>query len=222
VKRLHRQGKLKLPGVLATLHEPRALEAWLTPLYRTNWEVYCQPPPEGITDPEAVLKYVARYVVGGAISDRRLISHGDGQVTFWARQGKGKKRRPQPLSLPGVEFVRRFLLHVLPSGFHRVRYYGLLSNSSPGAPGAHCRKLLSGREAAPLDLDCEPSDQNLPAAEPACPSCGRGVLILCESQPPPSWRQLLARSPYAAPLRATVQCTYLKKSPSKLSHQDSS
>ncbi len=69
-----------------------------------------------------MLKYLARHFVGGAISDRRYISHIDAVVTFWARQGQGNKRRPSPLALSRVVFVGRFLLHVLPRGFHRVRY----------------------------------------------------------------------------------------------------
>ena len=198
LKRLHRQGELKLPGELAELTDGQALEKWLTPLYQTNWEVYCQPPPKGCTDPDAMLKYLARYVVGGAISDRRLISHTDGVVTFWARQGKGKKRHTKPLPMPGVEFLGRFLLHVLPSGFHRVRYYGLLSNSNRPQL-THCRQLLSQQHAACSDAaGDEPADTRSDTDQgPVCPTCGQGVLQVRQYEHPPSWRVLLARSPYA-------------------------
>ena len=197
LKRLHRRRELKLPGELAKLQDRRAWEKWLIPLYRTKWEVYCQPPPKDITDPDTVLKYLARYVVGGVISDRRLISHADGKVTFWARQGRGKQRRSQPLPLDGVEFVRRFLLHVLPRGFHRVRYYGLLANANRDQL-RHCRQLLTRQDndASAAQADESPS---IPPSEqpPVCPSCRTGSLVLLQSDPRPSWREILSASVYA-------------------------
>ncbi len=216
LKRLHQQGKLALAGDLVALSDRRALQQWLAPLYQTKWEVYCQEPPEDCDDPDAMLKYLARYVVGGVISDQRLISHANGQVTFWARQGKGKKRYPKPLPLPGVEFVRRFLMHVLPRGFHRVRYYGLLSNSNREEL-ALCRRLVTEHDTARTP-QCEPPDPKSSDQPPSCPSCGEGVLLLWDREDPPSWRELLARSPYIKgkcspqPRPRTARADYLDSS----------
>jgi hypothetical protein len=108
LKRLHRDGKLKLDGQWSGLQEPASFAAWLKPFTDCAWVVYIEPPPTENARPEHVLKYLARYLTGGPISDQRLIDHQGGKVTFWARsKDKSKRNPPEPYTLPGVEFTRR-------------------------------------------------------------------------------------------------------------------
>lgn len=203
LKRLWREGKLKLDGKLSHLADKRQFELWLSTLYTKKWLVYAQGPPSGVAGADRVLKYLARYVSGVAISDRRLVSHAGGRVTFrWKNYARGG--RSETTSLPGGEFVRRYMLHVLPRGFVRIRYYGLLSNRQRSQELARCRALLAAapsaapdKAATPLVLET-PQGKSCPVLDPTlCPSCGRGRLRLLESWPRPSWRQLLARQQVA-------------------------
>ena len=203
LKRLWRAGKLKLDGKLAPLRAERTFESWLATLYAKKWVAFAQGPPEGISGPDAVLKYLARYVSGVAISDRRLVSHENGRVTFrcknYARGGRSETTPP----IAGVEFVRRYLLHVLPRGFVRIRSYGLLSNRNRKTDLVRCRALLAASSA-------RTSSAALPVAAPAppavvasspsvvtdaspCASCGRGRLVLRQSWPRPTVWDLVAR-----------------------------
>jgi hypothetical protein len=186
LKRLHREGKLKLDACR------KAFAAWLSPLYAKDWVVYCQPPLSSAQGPEAVLKYLARYVSGAAICDARLLSYEEGRVTFRAKNYRQGRRR-QTLTLPGLEFTRRFLLHVLPRGLVRVRYCGLLANTQRGVLLPRCRQLLGPpavdqAEALP-DSPLPASSPDVPA--PLCPACQRGRLRLIETSPRPSWRDVL-------------------------------
>jgi hypothetical protein len=122
--RLHRRGELKLEGEWSHLQEPAAFAAWLDSFRDGAWVVYVEPPPENAR-PEHVLKYLARYLTGGPISDRRLLAHEDGQVTFWARSPDKARGNPsEPYTLSGVEFTRRWALHILPQGFVKSRCFG--------------------------------------------------------------------------------------------------
>jgi hypothetical protein len=121
LKQLWRNGKLKLEGKLAAIAQRRQFEQWLSVLYQKNWVAYAQGPPSGIEGPEAVVKYLARYVSGVAISDKRLVSHAAGRLVFrWKNYRAGG--REQTTSVTGVEFVRRYMQHVLPRGLVRIRY----------------------------------------------------------------------------------------------------
>jgi len=189
-----RKSRLKLGGKLAPLAEPEAWEQFLRPLAEQDWVVHLQSAPAVCEGPQAVLKYLARYVRGAAISDRRLLSHEDGVVTFRAKDYRqGRKRKKVKLS--GVGFVRRWMLHILPPGFVRVRYYGLLANADRTARLARCRELLaaSGTAASPpTSAPVEPAtERTLP-----CPRCQVGRLRLICRDDPPSWREILDRSPY--------------------------
>ena len=204
LKRLMRAGKLKLDGKLSPLRARRTFESWLTTLYAKKWVAFAQGPPQGINGPDAVLKYLARYVSGVAISDRRLVSHVDGRVTFrwknYARDGAS-----DTTALDGVEFVRRYLLHVLPRGFVRIRSYGLLSNRHRTRQLARCRTLLgaspsasspsaSSQHAGATDASRTAAQRSAGVSDPTlCPSCGHGRLRLVESWRQPSVRQLLSR-----------------------------
>jgi hypothetical protein len=191
LKRLWRKGKLKLEGKLSPLAEKRRFELWLSTMYKKKWVAYAQGPPSGVKGAEAVLKYLARYVSGVAISDKRLVSQraGDGRVVFrWKNYRRGGSQ--QTTSLPGVEFVQRYMQHVLPRGLVRIRYYGLLSNQHRRKELARCRALIGvPSEPAPSDPLTPKNSELLDAKGPAkpdaaaCPSCGRGWLVLFETWP---------------------------------------
>ena len=118
------QGKLRFHGKLEPLGEERNFIALLNQTARTEWVVYAKPPFGG---PQQVLKYLARYTHRVAISNQRLISLQQGQVTFrWKDYARGNQ--PRTMTLEATEFIRRFLLHVLPRGFVKIRHFGFLSN----------------------------------------------------------------------------------------------
>jgi hypothetical protein len=186
LKQLWREGKLKLDGKLAPLAEKRRFEEWLSGLYHKNWVTFAQGPPSGIKGPEAVLKYLTRYVSGVAISDKRLVSHAAGRVVFrWKNYRAGG--REQTTSVTGVEFVRRYMQHVLPRGLVRIRYYGLLSNRHRVEQLARCRTLLGeSSEAAAAkttsqDIDWADPQAAANAESSLCPICKRGRLVLTET-----------------------------------------
>jgi hypothetical protein len=203
LKRLHREGKLRLDDKLAPLADPQGFQRWLTPLYQKDWVVYAQPPVSSRQGPEAVLKYLARYVAGTAISDQRLISQADGKVTFRAKNYR-QGRQLQTLTLSGLEFLRRFVLHVLPRGLVRIRYYGLLANTQRNTVLPHCRKLLGAApvlakvESPPGATDAAEAAASADATPRPCPACGRGHLQPLEHWPRPSWRELIIQ-PAATP-----------------------
>jgi len=107
-RRLVRAGKLRLEEEWARLLDCGQLEAWLTEVTQPDWNVFIEGPPRGKSDPEQVLKYLARYMAGGPIADRRIIHDENGRVAFWARsRNKAAGNRPRPFELSGKEFVRR-------------------------------------------------------------------------------------------------------------------
>jgi hypothetical protein len=203
LKRLHRQGKMQLAEQLAPLAHQHHFDDWLRPLYHKDWVVYVQPPMSPQQGPDRVLKYLARYVAGAAISDSRLIAHRDGQVTFGVKNYRQAGKR-QTLTLSGGEFLRRFLLHVLPRGFVRVRYYGLLANQQRSQLLARCRELLGAHNPTPSQRETATSTDFSITIEkaPLCPSCGLRELLLIDSVAwlPQQERPLNARSPATAPL----------------------
>jgi hypothetical protein len=176
----YQRGKLHLTGKLAPLKDPRAWLQWLGEFQSQEWVVYAKPPFGG---PEQVLKYLARYTHRVAISNRRIDSVEDGKVTFrWKDYAHAHRQRM--MTLTAVEFLRRFLLHILPSGFMRIRYYGYLANRSRADQLALARRLL---QAAPL---AEPSTKQAnQATDPwRCPECKVGRLIRIETTATPSER----------------------------------
>ena len=132
LKAAHGRGQLVCKGQLQSLKSHAAFNVWLSPLYAKEWVVYAQPPWNG---PEHVLKYLARYTHRVAIANSRLQSIDNGQVTFTYKDYRhGHQHRT--LTLSATEFIRQFLMHVLPSGFMRIRYYGFLANAGTRAAGA--------------------------------------------------------------------------------------
>ncbi len=194
LRRLYCKEKLTLVGDWSYLRDAEAFETWLEPLERQEWVTYIQAPPTKDTTPDQVLKYLARYMTGGPISDRRLVSHAAGEVTFTARIGttQGGSEETEAVSLPGAEFVRRWALHILPKGYTKSRRYGGYSNH-------HCRRYLAAcRELLPLEESPAASDdansESYP--EPAdrqhrCPQCDV-TLIRIAGDVSPSWRDVMS------------------------------
>ena len=172
----HAAGRLAFFGDLAGLKDARAFAAVLAPLRRKDWFVYAKPPFAG---PKAVLAYLSRYTHRVAISNRRLIAATDDGVTFRIKDYRRNGReRYRTMTLPVCEFIRRFLLHVLPKGFHRIRHYGLLAGARRNASVARARELLAAPEPAPVqDTACE-TDAAPSSHRPPCPCCGGRMIIV--------------------------------------------
>jgi hypothetical protein len=169
------QGKLQVSGQLAAFTDPARFQAWLRILQKSDWVVYAKPPFGG---PEHVLKYLARYTHRVAISNGRLLSCEQGRVSFRWRDSKDNNRM-KTMTLDAVEFIRRFLLHILPSGFVKIRHFGFLANRNRSVRLDLCRKLLNApaSAAAPAGLL---TDQQQRAVERRCPACQTGVLRIVE------------------------------------------
>ena len=171
--RVHQAGELRFYGEHAALADAQAFKAWLAPLYQCEWVVYAKRPFAG---PQAVLAYLSRYTHRVAISNSRLIALDERGVTFRWKDYRAKgKTRYKPMTLSPEEFMRRFLLHVLPGGFHRIRHYGLLANCSRSANLALARQLLQVPSPA-----VQPCASELDAARPTfvCPHCGHAMVIV--------------------------------------------
>jgi hypothetical protein len=174
----HEAGKLKFFGDHAALVDARAFKAWLAPLRQCEWVVYAKRPFAG---PQAVLAYLSRYTHRVAISNSRLIALDEHGVTFrWkdyrVKDGAKGKTRHKPMTLEPGEFMRRFLLHVLPGGFHRIRHYGLLANGSRKASLALARELLGKPAIAAVPADG--GDHPVQPPTFVCWHCGHPMLIL--------------------------------------------
>ena len=169
LKRSYRRGELCFAGKLAGLSSPRAFYALLRSLRRREWVVYSKPPFGG---PEHVLKYLARYTHRVAISNGRLISLENGQVRFRWRDSR-HNNRSSTMRLDAVEFIRRFLLHVLPAGFVKIRHFGLLANRKR----RHALELSRAHlHATVAELTTLLSEQQRSALNRSCPQCQRGTL----------------------------------------------
>jgi hypothetical protein len=167
LKRLQDRGELECQGTIAALSDEHRFRIWLKTLYRQEWVVYAKAPFGG---PARVLKYLGRYTHRVAISNQRLISMADGRVSFlWKDYARGNKRRVMTLS--AVEFLRRFLMHVLPKGFVRIRHYGLLANRCREQKLDLCRRLLGAQKPVALADQESRAPVNL-----ACPQCGHSPL----------------------------------------------
>jgi hypothetical protein len=171
----HQAGRLQFFNQYAHLTEPKAFARYLAPLRRRKWYVYSKRPFGG---PEAVLAYLSRYTHRVAISNRRLIAFDQNGVTFSYKDYRGDGRaRSKVMTLATNEFIRRFLSHVLPKGFHRIRYYGLLAKSSCAENLARARQLLDVPIPQALPDDSGSSNEPSTTAHP-CPCCGGRMIII--------------------------------------------
>jgi len=172
LRTLHAEHKLDFHGTLTVLRNPKAFAVWLRPLFRSAWVVYSKRPFGGA---QHALRYLGQYTHRVAISNHRLVTLADGMVTFrWRDSAHHNKKRL--MTLPVNEFLRRFLLHVLPPGFVRIRYFGLMAHRRRGAALPLCLQLLaqSGRFKA------EPAGKGACAPRPlwTCPHCGGPMVLI--------------------------------------------
>jgi hypothetical protein len=190
LKTAFREGKLEFHGHLAHLAEPRSFAAWLRLLFRHDWVVYSKRPFAG---PEHALRYLGAYTHRVGISNSRLVALSDGKVTFrWRDSAHGNKKRLMTLAVD--EFLRRFLLHLLPRRFVRIRNFGFLANRQRAALLPLCFRLLN----RPSDSATQSPQAPPPQILPKCPLCG-GTMHVIERL---TTVQLLARSPPHADRRA--------------------
>lgn len=192
LKRLHARDELKLDGDWSHLQDAGALKDYLEPLERVDWVTFIEPPPEN-SRPEHVVKYLARYMTGGPISDRRLISHDEDTVTFYARSGTkmpGGQLSPSSLyELTGIEFTRCWSMHILPKGFTKTRRFGGYSNRHRQRYVAKCLSLLKAivREDLP-NPTVEPTSEETEVIR--CTNCNHVAQLIVE-EPRPSWRAVM-------------------------------
>jgi len=168
-------GQLQFFGEYAGLSNQQAFADWLAPLRRCEWVVYAKKPFAG---PAAVLAYLSRYTHRVAISNQRLIASNENGVTFRYKDYRAKGRtRHKTMTLSQDEFMRRFLLHVLPSGFHRIRHYGLLANSGRKDSLEKAWELL---QVTMTDNKLNDKLTTVEAAQPifTCPDCGAAMIIV--------------------------------------------
>jgi hypothetical protein len=176
------QGRLQCAGSIAPLGDARTFQRFLVPLWQQPWVVYAKPP---FASAQQVISYLGRYTHRVALSNDRLVAMRDGQVMFRWRERR-HHNRPRVMTLAAEEFIQRFLLHVLPAGFMRIRHYGVLGNRCRTSKLIACRRLLAQpappvvpRESAAtvlrrltgIDIEC-------------CPQCRQGRLVVIATLPP--------------------------------------
>jgi hypothetical protein len=166
------RGTLRFFGNIKSLAERVSFDRFTLQLKEMKWVVYAKPPLDG---PEHVIKYLARYTHRVAIANGRIVEFAEGRVTFrWRDSRDGNKQKL--MTLDAVEFIRRYLLHVLPCGFVKIRRFGFLANRNRRAALALCRTLLRSRPG--LVYSIAPERQR--AIERRCPACGKGRMVIIE------------------------------------------
>ena len=172
LKQMFQKGDLCLPGALQPLAQRKAFHSFLRTLFRHDWVVYAKRPFGG---PEHVLHYLARYTHRVAISNHRLVSFAEGKVTFrWKDYAHGNKSRL--MTLAAEEFLRRFLLHVLPRGFVRIRFFGLLANRRRSALLPLCQRLIADHSTSLAPSS--PTIQESSSSGSTCPICGGSMIVV--------------------------------------------
>jgi hypothetical protein len=182
--RAHGAGKLQFFGEHVALADAKAFKAWLAPLHKCEWVVYAKRPFAG---PQAVLAYLSRYTHRVAIANSRLVSMDERGIGFkWkdyrvkdgTQAGTSGKTRHKTMTLAPEEFMRRFLLHVLPGGFHRIRHYGMLANGSRKTNLALARELLHAQPAVPASAEGGHEAPGVPRATFVCWHCGKPMIVV--------------------------------------------
>src|SRR5215831_17489689 len=172
LKQAFRDGQLNFHGDLKLLAQTKTFAAWLRPLYRQDWIVYLKRPFGG---PEYVLQYLGRYTHRVAISNHRLVSLADGKVIFrWRDSAHNNEQKLMTLSLD--EFLRRFLLHLLPKGFVRIRHFGFLANRRRSALLSLCFHLLGATQESPAEEHASYTE-DAPGLY-RCPKCGGPMKVI--------------------------------------------
>jgi len=168
---VHQAGRLNFFGDHAHLADAQSFAAYLAPLRKAEWVVYAKRP---FGEPEAVLAYLSRYTHRVAIANSRLIAIDERGVTFkWKDDRIDGRDRYKSMTLATDEFIRRFLIHVLPKGLHRIRHYGLFAKGSCADNIARARELL-----AVAKPEAEPTGATVDPSKPTCPCCGGRMIII--------------------------------------------
>ena len=177
LKDAHAAGRLQFFNTHAGLADARTFKRLLGPLHRMKWIVYCKAPFAG---PEQVLRYLSRYTHRVAIANRRLVSVDGGRVAFrWKDSRIEGAQRWKTMTLDAGEFIRRFLIHVLPKGLQRIRHYGLLANGNRAAAIARARELLAVPKSEPVTEPKTQIDDTGPRIWPTpCPCCGARMFVI--------------------------------------------
>jgi len=172
LKEAYYDGKLTLPYGLSDLAQPDKFERWINRLVSKNWVVYSKPPFSG---PEDVVRYIGRYTHRVAISNHRLLFIENGKVYFLYKDYKNKKEYWRQTHLDTSEFIRRFMMHVLPPGFHRIRHYGLLANGKSAQYIEQIRQVLASRQVSKTEaVEIESKEESKGIT---CPLCKTGHMI---------------------------------------------
>jgi hypothetical protein len=193
LKQAFEQGKLQFFADLQSLADPKAFRSFLHRNRESEWVVYAKPPFGG---PAQVLDYLGRYTHRVAISNNRLVAFKDNKVTFQWKDRK-KHDRTRTMTLDADEFIRRFLMHILPKGFVRIRYFGFLANRHRRNRLSLCRQLLNAPppEIDPLLVDWKTRYQALTRTSlDICPFCHQGRMHLLQILPPP-WKRRPGQHP---------------------------
>lgn len=193
LKEAHCEGELTLKGRLQRLESYAVFKSWLSPLYEKEWVVYAKPPWNG---PQQVLKYLARYTHRVAISNERLLSIDHGQVTLRYKDYR-QQHRQRTLTLAATEFIRRFMMHVLPRRFVRIRYFGFLANARRQEQLLKIRELLNAPQ--PVAAEEEAHDtKDVTLQDQRCPRCQQGLMQPIEVAARPKLCEILSL-PWLAP-----------------------
>lgn len=211
LRRLIEKEKLRLEKGWAWLKDETKREEWLKELESCDWNVFVEGPPHGQSQPEHVVKYLARYMSGGPIADSRLISctnptngdDGAGTVTFWAR-GKDEDNKREPYTLEGPEFVRRWTMHILPKGYTRSRSYGGYHGKNRRDYLTQCRQLLGIDKAEDCEDRSTETDELPEKPVPKCARCDIDMQLI-ETGSRPSWREIFEEIVY----RERIYCPLL-------------
>jgi len=176
---------LQFFGQHQALTDEQTFSDYLKPLRNLDWYVHIKPPFAG---PEAVLEYLGRYTHRVALANSRLINYDGQRVTFWHKNYRGNTVKHQPMTLEADEFIRRFLLHTLPKGFHRIRHYGLLASHVRADNLARARTLLGDIKSKSTDTVTQPENSDSPSSPFLCTACGKPMIIIQTFQPNPTAR----------------------------------
>jgi len=208
LQRLRKAGKLSYGGSLEGLRCDAEWDEMIEDIGGQEWVSYIEPPPTETSRAEHVVRYLTRYLTGGPISDHRIVSADDREVTFLAREGRrvGGERKQVPVKLESAEFVRRWCLHIQPDQLTKTRSWGGWSNTRAEVYRERCRAALEASSIAqsqPTDQDAEQENESMADcdSEPelSCEHCGSGSLRLIRECCKPSWDQLLSRDSECSP-----------------------
>ena len=201
LKHLRQAGKLNLGGKFEHLREDENWDAFIKQMESISWSVHIQPPPQQTSSADQVVKYLARYLTGGPISDHRIVAADHREVRFLAREGvrAGGERKQVPITLSIKDFIQRWSLHIQPEQLTKTRYFGGWSNQRQAEYTSLCRQLLAEARGSEAEEEAVLADsignQEYSAEESSlvCPHCDGRDLEMISRTAKPSWKELLWR-----------------------------